>query len=61
MWDKIPKFEEICNAEVVKSMDWKLKWMGIDIVSDYINMAKRRIEEKVFSKTKTLYSFSGEK
>jgi len=57
MWDKIPKFEEIVNAEIVKSMDWKLRWIGVDIVSDYIDMAKRRIEKEVFSKAKTLDMF----
>ena len=57
MWDKIPKFEEIVNAEIVKSMDWKLRWIGVDIVSDYIDMAKRRIEKDVFSKAKTLDMF----
>ena len=57
MWDKIPKFEEIVNAEIVKSMDWKLRWIGVDIVSEYIDMAKRRIEKEVFSKAKTLDMF----
>ena len=57
MWDKIPKFEEICNTEVVKNIDWKLRWIGVDIVSEYIDMAKRRIEKEVFSKAKTLDMF----
>ena len=54
MWDKIPKFEEIVNPEVVKSIDWNLKWIGIEIVKDYIDMTYRRLNKEIYNNSKPL-------
>ena len=54
MWDKIPRFEEIVNSEVVKSINWNLKWLGIEIVKDYIEMTYRRLNKVIYNNTKPL-------
>jgi len=54
IWDKIPRFEEIVNPEVVKNIDWNLKWIGIEIVKDYIEMTYRRINKVVYNNTKPI-------
>ena len=56
-FDKISKFEEVCNADVVKKINWNIKCIGIEIVKEYVEMAYKRIKSEVFNNTKTLESW----
>jgi len=53
-FDKIPKIDEVTNIDVVKEIDWNIGWIGIDIVSEYIEMTKRRILGEVYSHSRKL-------
>jgi len=53
-FDKIPKFDEICNPNVVKKMDWNIKCIGIEIVKKYFEMSVKRIKKEVYESTKPL-------
>ena len=40
LWDKIP----YTPNEVAKKIDWNLKWIGIEIKKEYVEMAYRRLK-----------------
>ncbi len=53
-FEKIPKFDEICNPDVVKNVDWNIKCIGVEIVKDYFKMAVERIKKEVYGSSKPL-------
>ena len=37
--------------DYAKKVDWRLKWIGIEIVSDYVEIAEKRLRPYIGQKT----------